>query len=147
MHVRKQCAFRITSFSKALESRQSLGLTSHFPSANVLVRNPDGAAVRTLYLTNNIVKKIVQHNDYNRIRLTTCGTKVFTKQEGGKGVSAQFRVLGEGLPVVLPYINQNTIMAADIPTLKTLLEVYYPLCISFSEPFRSDIEKRGSYSM
>jgi multisite-specific tRNA:(cytosine-C5)-methyltransferase len=139
----------LTTYCVSLDSwafSKSLNLTSDFPLRNVLVRNPDGDPVRALYLTNDIVKSIVQNNDYTRIRLTACGTKVLTKQEGGKNVEAQFRVLGEGLPVILPYTDTNSIMIADIPALKTMLEVYYPLCTAFSQPFRSDIEKKGLWS-
>lgn len=65
------------------------------------------------------------------------------KQEAGRGMDAQFRILGEGLPVVLPYIDPTTIMTADFATLKMLLQAYYPLCASFREPFKSVIEARG----
>jgi multisite-specific tRNA:(cytosine-C5)-methyltransferase len=109
----------------------------------VLVRNPEGDAVRSLYLTNSILKTIVEHNDYTRLRIINCGTKVFTKQDGGKGMDSSFRVLGEGLPVVLPYIDPDTIMDCDIGILRTLLSVYYPLCATFPEPFKSTVEARG----
>jgi hypothetical protein len=98
--------------------------------------------VRSLYLANEIVKTVIQHNDYNRIRLTAAGTKIFAKQEAGKGIDAQFRVLGEGLPVVLPYTDPTTIITADVATLKTLVQSYYPLCVTFSEPFRGVVEAR-----
>lgn len=77
------------------------------------------------------------------MRLMASGTKVITKQEAARGMDAQFRVLGEGLPVVLPYITSDVIMCADFGTLKALLQNYYPLCASFGEPFRSEIEARG----
>jgi multisite-specific tRNA:(cytosine-C5)-methyltransferase len=126
-----------------VECSKRLSLTSDFPSSNVLVRNPAGNPVRSLYLTNDLVKTVVLYNDYDRIRLISCGTKVFTKQEGGKTTDAQFRVLGEGLPVVLPYTDPNSIITADISVLKTLLEVHYPLCATFGQPFCSVIEGRG----
>ena len=77
------------------------------------------------------------------MRLMTSGTKVITKQEAGRGLEAQFRVLGEGLPVVLPYIDPSVILDTEFATLRTLLMTYYPLCTSFSEPFRSAIESRS----
>jgi multisite-specific tRNA:(cytosine-C5)-methyltransferase len=98
-------------------------------------------------LTNEIIKTIVEHNDYTRLRIINCGTKVFTKQDGGRGVDASFRVLGEGLPVVLPYIRPETIMDCDIGILKTLLSVYYPLCAAFPEPFKGIIEAWGGRSV
>jgi multisite-specific tRNA:(cytosine-C5)-methyltransferase len=123
--------------------RKQLNLDTHFPASNVLVRNPEGDAVRSLYLTNDVIKAIVQNNDYARLRIINSGTKVFTKQEGGRGIDASFRVLGEGLPVVLPYIDPTTILDGDIEILKTLISVYYPLCGTFPEPFKSVIEARG----
>ncbi|KAG1723946.1 hypothetical protein EDB19DRAFT_2043644 [Suillus lakei] len=81
---------------------EQLNLTASFPSSNVLVRNPEGDAVRPPYLTNDLVKAVIPNNDYIRMRLMTSRTKVITKQEAGRGLEAQFRVLDEGLPFVLP---------------------------------------------
>lgn len=129
--------------SALLACVKQLNLTTSFPSSNVLVRNPAGEPVRSFYLTNSLVKSVIQANDYTRMRLMASGTKVITKQEAARGMDAQFRVLGEGLPVVLPYITSDVIMCADFGTLKALLQNYYPLCTSFGEPFRSEIEARG----
>jgi multisite-specific tRNA:(cytosine-C5)-methyltransferase len=90
-----------------------------------------------------MVKAVIQNNNYERIRLVAAGTKVFAKQEAGKGPDAQFRILGEGLPVILPYIDPSSIITADIATLRVLVESYYPLCSKFDEPFREVIEARG----
>ncbi|TCD60371.1 hypothetical protein EIP91_010262 [Steccherinum ochraceum] len=125
-------------------------LKPDFPASNVLVRNPEGEPARSLYMTNDIVKDIVQHNDYTRIRLMTCGTKVLAKQESSvakrEGTEPQFRLLGEGLPVMLPYIESECIIDADLPALKILMEGYYPVISGFSEPFRSVIEARATGS-
>jgi len=125
-------------------------LKHDFPASNVLVRNPEGDAARSLYMTNDIVKSIVQHNDYTRIRLMTCGTKVLAKQEGSvskrEGSEPQFRILGEGLPVMLPYIEPECIIDADLAALKILMEGYYPVISGFGEPFRSVIEARATGS-
>ncbi|CCM06140.1 uncharacterized protein FIBRA_08390 [Fibroporia radiculosa] len=128
-----------------------LHLKPDFPASNMLVRNPAGDPVRSLYMTNDIVKHIVMHNDFARMRLMTCGTKVFAKQEGAEakreGAEMQFRVLSEGLPVVLPYIDPQAVLPADVTALKTFMQAYYPLCSSFGDPFRSLIESKapGSY--
>lgn len=113
------------------------------------MRNPAGDAVRSLYMTNDIVKHIVEHNDYVRMRLMTAGTKVFAKQEGAEvkraGTDAQFRVLAEGLPVVLPHIDPAAILEADAAALKVLMMAYYPLTARFEEPFKSVLEKQGEW--
>ncbi|KAG5644352.1 hypothetical protein DXG03_008649 [Asterophora parasitica] len=127
---------------------ERLSLNSDFPSSNVLVRNPAGDAVRSLYLANALVKSVVENNDYTRIRLSAAGTKVFSKQDGGKAASApggetQFRILGEGLPVILPFVDPATIITADLAVLKVLVQSYYPLVSSFAEPFRSAVDARA----
>ncbi|OSX63847.1 hypothetical protein POSPLADRAFT_1138690 [Postia placenta MAD-698-R-SB12] len=125
-----------------------LRLKPDFPASNILVRNPGGEPVRSLYMTNDIVKQIVLHNDYTRMRLMTCGTKVFAKQEGAgakrEGAEMQFRVLSEGLPVVLPHIEPEAILQADVATLRVMMESYYPLCTSFPAPFKSLLQSKAS---
>lgn len=105
--------------------RDRLHLTAQFPCSTVLVRNPTGAAVRSAYLTNELVKTIAQNNDYTKIRLTAAGTKILVKQEAGRGYDAQFRILGEGLPVVLPFLEPDSIATTELATLRTLLSSYY----------------------
>lgn len=149
---------RLTAFSS--HSRQ-LSLTPDFPANNILVRNPAGEPARSLYLTNDIVHAVVQNNDFKKMRLMNAGTKIFTKQEGGFGKGKQptsdpttgkpdtaastetpvtpFRLLSEGLPVVLPYIKKESIVDADLGALRTLVEEYYPLLDRFGESFKSAI--------
>ena len=102
-----------------------------------------------MYMTNDIVKSIVQNNDYTRIRLMTCGTKVFGKQEGAEakrdGAESHFRVLSEGLPVIIPYIGPNTIIDGTVAALKVFMESYYPLFTSFPDDFRSIIEPKSKH--
>ena len=108
--------------------------------------------MRSLYMVNDIVKSIIQHNDFARIRLMTAGTKVFGKQEGTEAKRAgasdtHFRVLAEGLPVVLPYVGQKAVVLADFAALRILLEAYYPLTSGFADPFRSMIEAKRACCM
>ncbi|KAF8920793.1 cytosine-5--methyltransferase [Mucidula mucida] len=116
-----------------------------FPLDSILVRNPDGSAVRSMYITTPLVRQLITSNDYTRIRLASAGTKVFAKQEGAasKGEAAQFRVLAEGLPALMPFIPPKNVISADLTVLRTLVTSYYPLCITFEEPFRSDIGDKG----
>lgn len=143
MHVRYDFIL-VVGLANNYVDRKRLNLNDNFPSSNALVRNPTGDAVRSLYLTNSLIKTILEHNDYTRLRIVNAGTKVFTKQEGGRGMEPSFRVLGEGLPVVLPFIDPATILDGDIVVLKTLIGTYYPLCAAFGEPFKSAVEARGT---
>ncbi|KAF9048205.1 S-adenosyl-L-methionine-dependent methyltransferase [Hymenopellis radicata] len=124
---------------------QHLALSPKFPLDSILVRNPDGSAVRSMYITTPLVRQLITSNDYTRIRLASAGTKVFAKQEGAasKGEAAQFRVLAEGLPALMPFIPPENVISADLAVLRTLVTSYYPLCVTFEEPFRSDIGEKG----
>lgn len=107
-----------------------------------MVRNPEGLSAKSLYISNDIVKAVILNNSFERLRLTFAGTKIFAKQEGGKG--GQFRILGEGLPVVLPYIDPKAIIDSNIQTLRILLESQYPLCTRFDQEFQDTIARKGS---
>ncbi|KAJ7749258.1 cytosine-5--methyltransferase [Mycena maculata] len=119
-----------------------LHLTPSFPSSTILVRNPAGTPARALYLASPLVRSIITHNHYARIRLASAGVKVFTKQEAGRGAEAQFRVLGEALPLILPYMDEGTIVEGDLGVLRVLVQGVYPLCTVFPEPFRGLMEGR-----
>jgi len=122
------------------------------------VRNPAGEPTRSLYLTNDLVRAVLSANDYKRVRIMTAGTKIFTRQEGGFGhrddgdreaSSAdkvpRFRLLSEGLPVVLPYIKPDIIIDTNMGALRPLLETYYPLLSAFDETFQCDVGSRRTY--
>ncbi|KAF9652423.1 S-adenosyl-L-methionine-dependent methyltransferase [Thelephora ganbajun] len=118
---------------------EKLNINSSFPAHNLLVRNPTGEAARSMYLTNDLVRKIIGSNDYTRLRLVTAGTKIFGRQEG-KSAGSSFRVLGDGIPVVMPYIADEHIVTADIEMLRVLMEGYYPLLTAFNQEFRRTLE-------
>ncbi|KAH9968217.1 S-adenosyl-L-methionine-dependent methyltransferase [Russula dissimulans] len=134
--------------------KQQFSLAPDFPSFNLLVRNPAGEPARSLYLTNDLVRAVLSANDYKRARIMTAGTKIFTRQEGGFGHRGdgdredgadkvpRFRLLSEGLPVVLPYINPDTIIDTDMTALRPLLESYYPLLSAFDEAFQRGVGSR-----
>ncbi|KAJ2926378.1 hypothetical protein H1R20_g10705, partial [Candolleomyces eurysporus] len=126
-----------------------LKIIPSFPSHNVLVRNVESVhtPIRSFYLSNALVKAVITHNDYQKFRLTAAGTKVFTKQEAGKGLDAQYRVLGEGLPVVLPFVEPGAILTGSLSALRTFLESYYPLVATFEEKFREQIDESSTGSL
>jgi multisite-specific tRNA:(cytosine-C5)-methyltransferase len=138
--------------------RQEFSLAPDFPTSNLLVRNPAGEPARSLYLTNELVRAILTANNYKRIRIMTAGTKIFMRQEGGFGRGSggggedgdekipRFRLLSDGLPVVLPYIEPETILDTGIPALRRLLETYYPLLSAFDEALQRDVGSRRACS-
>jgi multisite-specific tRNA:(cytosine-C5)-methyltransferase len=121
--------------------REKLNIDPSFPSHNVMVRNPAGEPARSLYLTNDIVKQVIESNEYTRIRLMTSGTKLFGRQEL-KGPEVSFRTLSEGLPVVLPFVPPQFILTGDVISLRNLMQGYYPLLTSFPEEFKSVVEEK-----
>ncbi|KAI0826143.1 cytosine-5--methyltransferase [Irpex lacteus] len=125
-----------------------LNLSQNFPAANMLVRNPTGDTIRSIWLTNDIVRQVIENNDYTRMRLMTAGSKVMAKQEGAAakrdGAVSQFRILSEGLPAMLPYVKPETILTADVTSLRILMENYYPVLSGFPGPFRSAIEPKAA---
>lgn len=121
---------------------QKLNIDPSFPVQNLLVRNPSGEAARSIYLTNDLVRKIIENNDYTKLRLVTAGTKIFGRQEG-KTAGSGFRVLGDGIPVVMPYISDEHIVTADVEVLRVLMEGYYPLLSAFNEEFRGTLETKS----
>ena len=58
-------------------------------------------------------------------------------------VDVQFRILGEGLPIVLPFVDPSTIVVGNLATLKALLVAYFPRCDHLQEPFKSMIEAQS----
>ncbi|TRM57498.1 S-adenosyl-L-methionine-dependent methyltransferase [Schizophyllum amplum] len=138
----------------------NLKLLPTFPRGNVLIRAPlpppdleasDKPTIRTMYLANDLAREVILHNDHRRLRLMNGGTKVFERQ-GGNYVSKddiQFRILGEGLPVVISYVDPTIIMQGNLAVLKSLLLSYFPRCDQFQDAFRKAIESRttGSHVM
>ena len=103
--------------------------------------------MRSLYLVNEVVKAIIENNEYTRIRLVSAGVKVFGRSEGSKNTEGvreghQFRALNEGLLAVLPYVREETLLEGKIAALKQLLETYYPLTAGFEEEFRTMIDSK-----
>ena len=129
--------------NQPLTNRDQLQLTSSFPTSDLLIRTPGGAAssIRAIYLTNPTLRQVVQNNDYTRLRLLTAGTKLFVKQ----GDEGRYRVLNEGLPAVMPYVKPETVLEADLASLRVLMRDYYPLCATLPRGFREKIQEEREW--
>ncbi|KAF9513599.1 hypothetical protein BS47DRAFT_1372487 [Hydnum rufescens UP504] len=128
---------------------ESLRVNADFPSTLLFVRNPDGENItpRVIYFSNPLVREIVLHNDFNKLRLINCGVKVFTRQDSTTSGGNTYRFVDDGIESVLPYVPPESILTAGIKELKIMLESYYPLSEAFDEGFREQIKQRapGSY--
>lgn len=49
--------------------------------------------------------------------------------------------------MLFPYLEERTILRADLRVLRTLVESYYPLTASFEDEFRQVIESKGKLSI
>jgi multisite-specific tRNA:(cytosine-C5)-methyltransferase len=100
-----------------------------------MVRNAAGKPVRSVYLTSPTIKQVLAANNYERIRLISCGVKVFTRQDQGKeDYSCKWRLLSEGIKTMRPYMGDKRIVHCNVATLKRLLGPDpYPRLETFEE--------------
>jgi multisite-specific tRNA:(cytosine-C5)-methyltransferase len=117
-----------------------LNIKDTFPSTRLFVRNQDIKALRSVYLCSPLVKSIMEHNNYTKIRLINCGVKVFIRHGSVEDAIPNFRFAEDGVDVLLNDVDQAKLVTGGIKELRKLLETYYPLCDSFSEPFSSTIK-------
>ena len=99
------------------------------------------------------------------------GTRIFTRQEGGFGAKGEkakaqaqvdgsgekvegegkkekpsvWRMLSEGLPAVLPFVEPSSIIDADADALKVLVAEYYPLLSSFAPEYKAVLESKCTF--
>lgn len=87
------------------------------------MRNASGVPLRTIYFTSPIVRSLLLSNSYKRMRLTSCGVKVFVRQESSKDsvFRCKWRVMNEGLDILRPFMGPRRIISCDMDTLKMLM--------------------------
>ncbi|EIW68806.1 hypothetical protein TREMEDRAFT_44583 [Tremella mesenterica DSM 1558] len=109
-------------------------LSETFPRGNLMVRNEYGDPLRTLYLTNDIVKEVLENNDYTRLRIVSAGVKAFVRQDSQTRpeVVCKWRVPSEGIGEVVPHMNEEEVRDMGLEDLKVLLEEQYPPVERFS---------------
>lgn len=142
-----------------------------FPVHNLFVRNSDPTILRSVYLSNDIVKAVLTSNEPSRLRIISAGIKIATKQEGsaraiakmkqkqaGEGVDTgeigtedgealqKYRILNDAVTLALPYMHPEDVMYGDMSVLKVFVRRTYPLAKEFEEPYRASFEKCGESS-
>ncbi|KAG8810800.1 hypothetical protein FRC19_004308 [Serendipita sp. 401] len=141
---------------------QTVGATDgamRFPKENLFVRNSDPTVLRSVYLSNDLVKEILTHNEPFRLRLISAGVKLAIRQDGGAKAAAQnrtqgsekpqevavqkYRVVHDAVAIVLPFMSPDDIIHGDLAMLKVLIERAYPLSNEFPSPYRETLEKCG----
>ncbi|GAA5943969.1 tRNA (cytosine-C5-)-methyltransferase [Sporobolomyces koalae] len=99
-------------------------ISDSFPFSCLLVRNASGAALRSIYLTSALTKSLLSSNAYTRMRLISCGVKLFTRQDSSKDgtYACKWRINSEGLEVIRPYLGEKRIVNAGSAQLRQLME-------------------------
>ncbi|KAK4686597.1 hypothetical protein P7C73_g3530, partial [Tremellales sp. Uapishka_1] len=114
-------------------------LKDTFSRDNLLVRNDHGKPQRTIYLANDIVKRIIQNNDFSRLRIISAGVKGFVRQDSSNKteVECKWRIPSEGIFEILPHVPDTVIVKAGLKELRTLLEEQYPPVENFEPETRT----------
>ncbi|BGP19522.1 hypothetical protein JCM10213_000121 [Rhodosporidiobolus nylandii] len=104
--------------------RDFFGITDNFPFRDLLVRNATGLPMRSIYLTSDLTRSLLLSNAYTRMRLISCGVKLFTRQDNGKDGTyrCKWRLNSEGLEVVRPFLSEKRIVTAGDDTLRQVME-------------------------
>jgi multisite-specific tRNA:(cytosine-C5)-methyltransferase len=136
-----------------------------FPAHNLFVRNADPKVLRSIYLSNDLVKQILTFNEPSRLRFISAGIKLATRQEGSNrianklkrdggtviedegesGMESKYRVLNDAVPQILPYMAPGDVLEGDMDVLKAFLRKAYPLAKEFPEAFRDTFESCGKH--
>lgn len=125
---------------------EHFGINSTFPLTHCFVRNQTGEANRHVYLSNQIVQKILTHNAYERIRCISAGIRVFRRQDTNdrlNEMACKWRIPSEGVEVVLPYMEeQGKIRTAGWEELLVFLVHSYPQVGTFLPLFFAGEQNR-----
>jgi multisite-specific tRNA:(cytosine-C5)-methyltransferase len=80
--------------------------------------------MRSIYLTSDLTRSLLLSNAYTRMRLISCGVKLFTRQDNSKDGTyrCKWRLNSEGLAVVKPYLSERRIVKAGNDTLRQVME-------------------------
>lgn len=115
-----------------------------FPVSSLLVRNAQGAPLRSVYFTSTLARSLLLANSYARMRLISCGVKLFTRQDSSKDGTyrCKWRVNSEGLEVIRPFMGARRIVKANVESLRTLMgAMTVPIAELVEEEFKSRVEE------
>lgn len=98
-------------------------LSPDFPVESLLVRNAQGLPLRQIYFTSPLVRALLLSNSHARMRLISCGVKLFSRQDSGKDGTyrCKWRVISEGLEVLRPFMGPRRIIKANVAVLRVLM--------------------------
>jgi multisite-specific tRNA:(cytosine-C5)-methyltransferase len=117
-------------------------LQDSFPKGNLLVRNDYGNPLRTIYIVNDVVKAVIQNNDYTRLRMISAGVKSFIRQDSQQrtDIKCKWRVSSDAIDEVLQHIPADSVYNASIAELRTFLVDMYPPIDKFQQSFKAVLD-------
>lgn len=130
-------------------------IKSTFPVDNLLVRNASGDPSRTIYMTSSIVRKVIESNTHDRLRLMNCGVKIFGKDNSNSVTSdepsygCRWRIVSDGVEFCKPFMGSNRVIKSGLKNLKQLISNpdQYPLFEDLEDQaFKKAVQKIGAGS-
>jgi multisite-specific tRNA:(cytosine-C5)-methyltransferase len=123
--------------------RDFFDLSQDFPASKLFVRNTEGKPLRSVYLSSSSVRSIIEHNDYTRLRLVSCGVKVLVRQDPGKTdtYKCRWRVTQDGLPVLQNFMGPRRKTTGTLKDLRRLCTDLYPTLDVFDDGEFKDAAK------
>ncbi|PON33888.1 tRNA (C5-cytosine) methyltransferase, NCL [Parasponia andersonii] len=99
--------------------RTFYGIDESFPlNGHLVARNLDNNHVKRIYYVSKSVKDVLELNFSvgQQLKIASIGLKMFERQTSREGSSARcsFRISSEGLPVILPYITKQILLASPV---------------------------------
>ncbi|KAJ2585380.1 tRNA (cytosine-5-)-methyltransferase ncl1, partial [Coemansia sp. RSA 1804] len=94
-------------------------------SRNGFLSRIENGDFRSVYYVSNSVRNILEQAG-RRLRVVNTGIKVFGRNSV-KGAGCAFRLVCEGVPLLLPHLAEKYVLEASFGDLKTLLNEINPL--------------------
>lgn len=121
------------------------GIDDSFPLYGHLVsRNSDTDSVKRIYYISKSVKDVLELNIAagQQLKIASVGLKMFERQTSKDGNSSQcrYRISSEGLPLLLPYITKQILLASPVD-FKRLLE---KKSVKFGDFIDAELNERAS---
>ncbi|XP_057542157.1 uncharacterized protein LOC130820701 isoform X1 [Amaranthus tricolor] len=121
------------------------GINDSFPLHGHLVsRNSDTNSVKRIYYVSKSVKDVLELNLLvgQQLKIASVGLKMFERQtsKDGTSTSCRFRISSEGLPLLLPYLTKQVLLA-PLVDFKHLLQYK---SIKFGDLVDTDLKEKTS---
>lgn len=125
--------------------RKFFGLSAHFPTTDLFVRNATGEPLRAIYISSPLVREVLNRNP--TIRLLNAGTRLFVRQPDPKSeAECLWRIHSDGLSLIDPFLGNNRVVDANVDDIWELLKAggQFPLIRDLKPALRDRISKMSN---